>query len=1110
MVPVRDPKLIGKKIDCPKCKYRFVVEDPNADDEKPAPAKKKAGAAASVTTKGPSKGPAKSSPKAPSKPSAKPSAKGAPSNVTGKKPGSKAAPANGKSASTKTKPGPKRPADDDDDEAPKKKKKGSSTTLILGGGLGLVGVALLVYLLITMFADGGSGGSSSGGGGSGPTGQPGAVTPGGLGGPGGQPGAPGDPGQNPGGDPQPKKPGVANATNLLPNEAEAVTAISFSEMAKTPLQSILFKPGSGFSADSFESRWGFKPSEMTRVLQANNASRGWTFCVIHTSKSLKMEDLTARLELVRDEKMSANGLSVYNIKGDIDPLANFLFQTPQNPKPLNLCQMDDQTLVVAHAEPMQKFVDDKGQPTQLSKPTVVQPPSSYPGGQPGPGGLPQPGNPGGPTPGPITPGGPGGPTPGPITPGGPGGPMSPPMPGNPGAGGPITPGGPGTTDPNQGNNSPPPVLLTSWLTVKPSLKGLLDRLEDAGKGTPIFCTAVDVEAALKAVERYQRLIGQELPPRSTEEVSNTATSIGAVLFTVRRDSKTAKISGAFGIECTGEDVARDLEDRVRKELAPQIDFVNLFLSPYDMKIVFNQGSGGAGFPPGGGFIPPGGGPLLPPGGLGGPPPIGGGVGGPPPGGTGGTLGGPPPLGGPGLPGGSIPGTGQPGQGSSTASPINVTVQLRQKVLMATVDGTVPNKYFDQAVAAMEESLGKVKVEAQMASNRPRHFELAKAIHAYAQKNKAFPRGTADRETTPERHELPWAPEHRVSWMVEILPFLGNGEFTILANQVDSRSRSWREDQNLIAAGTLIPQFLAHNYEDRFRWTTFPSMGKQKVANTHFVGIAGVGLEAARYKEGDPAVAKKLGVFGYDRITQLAQITDGPENTIVAIQVPPMFKRPWLAGGGATVMGVPETESVKPFVCVGEGEKAGTFAIMGDGKVRFISAKISDKDFQALCTIAGGEVVDVNALAPEVKPEKSELKAQPPKEGAIKPAPPTDGSKPANPLQAAADRVRTQNDLKQIGLAYHNLLAATNKAPTRVEDLAPFYENDARLTGALREGRLVFLYGAHIKDMVQGTSNTVLGYTKETPTDGGSVLMADGSVRTMTAQEFQAAAKAGPK
>src|SRR5579859_7835108 len=28
MVPIKDNSLVGKKVDCPKCKYRFVVEEP--------------------------------------------------------------------------------------------------------------------------------------------------------------------------------------------------------------------------------------------------------------------------------------------------------------------------------------------------------------------------------------------------------------------------------------------------------------------------------------------------------------------------------------------------------------------------------------------------------------------------------------------------------------------------------------------------------------------------------------------------------------------------------------------------------------------------------------------------------------------------------------------------------------------------------------------------------------------------------------------------------------------------------------------------------------------------------------------------------------------------
>src|SRR4051812_42235824 len=41
MVPVRDSGLIGRKIDCPKCKYRFLVEKPEGmeDDEEPKPKK---------------------------------------------------------------------------------------------------------------------------------------------------------------------------------------------------------------------------------------------------------------------------------------------------------------------------------------------------------------------------------------------------------------------------------------------------------------------------------------------------------------------------------------------------------------------------------------------------------------------------------------------------------------------------------------------------------------------------------------------------------------------------------------------------------------------------------------------------------------------------------------------------------------------------------------------------------------------------------------------------------------------------------------------------------------------------------------------------------------
>ena len=52
-VSIKDGSLIGKKVDCPKCKYRFVVEDPVAKDKKAVADKgKKNGAAETAVNQG--------------------------------------------------------------------------------------------------------------------------------------------------------------------------------------------------------------------------------------------------------------------------------------------------------------------------------------------------------------------------------------------------------------------------------------------------------------------------------------------------------------------------------------------------------------------------------------------------------------------------------------------------------------------------------------------------------------------------------------------------------------------------------------------------------------------------------------------------------------------------------------------------------------------------------------------------------------------------------------------------------------------------------------------------------------------------------------------------
>jgi hypothetical protein len=285
---------------------------------------------------------------------------------------------------------------------------------------------------------------------------------------------------------------------------------------------------------------------------------------------------------------------------------------------------------------------------------------------------------------------------------------------------------------------------------------------------------------------------------------------------------------------------------------------------------------------------------------------------------------------------------------------------------------------EKLVRALTSVMTVLKGEAEVTGDRWRIFELAAAVQAYASKDGHFPRGALLRTPSSER-VIDWRPDQRLSWLVELLPFLGSGDYQDLFNEIE-RDKSWNEGKNLFIAQVPIPQFLAQGRTGfRANYVTYPGHPGQKpnlAATTSYVGIAGVGLDAAGYDNQNP----KRGVFGYDRETAVKDIKDGPEQTIVLIQVPGNEGTPWLAGGGSTVRGVSEDiDCVRPFVCTEYQGKKGTFAVMADGKVRFIPANIRPEDFRALCTIAGNDRLrGIDKIAPEVPPEEapSELKTAP--------------------------------------------------------------------------------------------------------------------------------------
>jgi hypothetical protein len=116
------------------------------------------------------------------------------------------------------------------------------------------------------------------------------------------------------------------------------------------------------------------------------------------------------------------------------------------------------------------------------------------------------------------------------------------------------------------------------------------------------------------------------------------------------------------------------------------------------------------------------------------------------------------------------------------------------------------------------------------------------------------------------------------------------------------------------------------------------------------------------------------------------------------------------------------------------------------------------------------------------------------------------------IKNAADRAKKSNDLKQLGLMYHNYVDTNHKGPGSADDLKSMASGpqEQAVVQMAKDGKYVLIWGTTITEMQQnpgGASGTILGYDAGTPTGGGLVLMGDASVRNMTAAEFAAAPKA---
>ena len=237
--------------------------------------------------------------------------------------------------------------------------------------------------------------------------------------------------------------------------------------------------------------------------------------------------------------------------------------------------------------------------------------------------------------------------------------------------------------------------------------------------------------------------------------------------------------------------------------------------------------------------------------------------------------------------------------------------------------------------------------------------------------KQFPRGTLERQTARGRYGIAYPPERRASFFVELLPYLGQSQ---LKSQIDDKTHAWYDKENLAAAESWVPELLVPYYPQESWRATNPLAPGRSLGGTNYVGVAGVGLDAARYDPSSPGSAKKVGITGYDWSSKPEEITDGLSNTAYLVQVAPGGGRPWIAGGGATLMGVAEDDTaMTPFSHQTPGGTNGTYALMADGSVRFVKAGTDPKVFRAMATRAGGETLGKEAELVKPRKGKAELK-----------------------------------------------------------------------------------------------------------------------------------------
>jgi hypothetical protein len=100
----------------------------------------------------------------------------------------------------------------------------------------------------------------------------------------------------------------------------------------------------------------------------------------------------------------------------------------------------------------------------------------------------------------------------------------------------------------------------------------------------------------------------------------------------------------------------------------------------------------------------------------------------------------------------------------------------------------------------------------------------------------------------------------------------------------------------------------------------------------------------------------------------------------------------------------------------------------------------------------------------------------------------------------------EEGLKELVGVYRYIEYSKFALPRKVEDFNDYWDSMPTAFDRIKQGDYIVAWGIG-RSTAPGAANQILVYEKKAPTEGGAVLLRDGTVKQMTAEEFNAAPKA---